>query len=85
MHDADEAVRSLIEEAIKFAGSEKKLGNLCACSQNAIWNAKRAGRVSAELAVAIDRATQGQISKHQLRPDLFEPPAPPHASTVAAA
>lgn len=72
----DDAVRSLIEDAIKLAGSEKKLGDLCGCSQNAIWNAKRAGRVSAELAVAIDRATAGQIPKHQLRPDLFDPPPP---------
>ena len=67
-------VRSLIEAAIARAGSEAKLAAAVGLSQAAINKAKRAGRVSAELAVAIDRATGGVIPRHELRPDLYPPP-----------
>lgn len=60
-----------ISRAILIAGSEAKLGRAAGVSQNAIWQAKRRGRVSAELAVAIERATAGLVSRAELRPDLF--------------
>ena len=65
-------VRDLIQRAIEIFGSEAKLGKATGYSQNAIWQAKRRGTVSSEMAVAIDRATDGLISKSKLRPDLFE-------------
>ena len=68
-------ITRLMERAISFAGSEAKLGVLTGYSQNAIWYAKRNGRVSAELAIAIDRVTSGVISKAEMRPDVF--PATP--------
>ena len=60
-----------IHRAIALAGSEAKLGALAGVSQNAIWQAKRKGRVSAELAVAIELGLRGQITRAELRPDLF--------------
>lgn len=63
-----------ISRAISIAGSEAKLGKAAGVSQNAIWQAKRRGRVSAELAVRIERATQGLVSRAELRPDLFSDP-----------
>lgn len=60
-----------ITKAIALAGSEAKLGAACGVSQNAIWAAKKRGRVSAELAVAIERALRGQVTKAELRPDLW--------------
>ena len=68
--------RPLIEAAIAHAGSETKLGAACGVSQNAIWSAKKKGRVSADPAVAIERATNGKIPRWQLRPDLWGPPSP---------
>lgn len=62
-----------IRRAINLAGSEKKLGDAAGYSQNAIWAAKRKGQVSAEMAVAIEKATGGQVTKTELRPDLFAP------------
>src|SRR5689334_6516143 len=53
----------LVEAAIKKFGSEAKLGAACGVSQNAIWNAKKKGRVSDRLAVAIERATAGEIPR----------------------
>lgn len=72
-HPNPKNVTRLLEAAIAIAGSEAKLGKMIAVSQNAIWSAKRKGRVSAELASGIDRATNGAVSKSQLRPDIFPP------------
>jgi DNA-binding transcriptional regulator YdaS (Cro superfamily) len=66
--------RPLLEAAIALHGSEAKLGAACGVSQGTIWKAKQAGRVTAELAVAIERATDGAIPRHRLRPDLWPEP-----------
>lgn len=76
-------VTALIQAAITAAGSEAKLGKLAGFSQNAIWYAKRHGRCSAELAVGIEKATNGAISRSRLRPDLY-PPAPTAVAGEAA-
>jgi DNA-binding transcriptional regulator YdaS (Cro superfamily) len=68
------AVAKLIEAAAIIAGSETRLAVLTGYSQNAIWSAKRRGRVTAEMANKIDAATGGAIPRHRLRPDLFEVP-----------
>jgi DNA-binding transcriptional regulator YdaS (Cro superfamily) len=60
-----------LRRAIALAGSEAKLGALAGVSQNAIWQAKVKGRVSAELAVAIERGLRGRVTRAELRPDLF--------------
>ena len=62
---------SPLELAIARAGSEAKLAGKIGYSQHAVWHAKRRGRVSAEMAVAIDKFTEGEVSKEMLRPDLF--------------
>ncbi|GLK49511.1 hypothetical protein GCM10017620_24840 [Brevundimonas intermedia] len=64
-------ITALLEAAITIAGSEAKLGKATGYSQNAIWSAKRNGRVSAEMAAAIHRATNGAVAKHLLRPDIY--------------
>jgi len=77
-----------MERAIKIAGSEAKLGDACGVSQAAIWKAKKVGRVSAELAVRIERATDRQVTCADLRPDLWPVPmieAPPLAPGLAPA
>ena len=66
-------VRALIEKAIGKAGSEAKLGKATGYTQNAIWQAKRRGKVTPEMAIKIDEATEGDVSKEQLRPDIFVP------------
>lgn len=60
-----------ISRAISIAGSEAKLGRAAGVSQNAIWQAKKKGRVSAELAIKIEKATAGLVTRLELRPDLF--------------
>lgn len=65
----------LITRAIQLLGSEAKLASACGISQAAVWKAKRVGRVSAQFAVSIDRATAGEVPRWKLRPDLWERPA----------
>jgi len=67
MHD----VRTILEQAIASYGSEPKFAAVVGCSQNAIWSAKRANRITAELANRIHAATQGAVSRSDLRPDLW--------------
>lgn len=69
-------VRDLIEEAIRLAGSEAKLGEATGYSQHAIWKAKKLGRVTPQMAAAIDRALNRRVPKERLRPDVFDPPVP---------
>lgn len=64
-------VSTLMAKAISLAGSEAKLARAMGYSQNAVWSAKRRGRVSAEMATAVDRATRGAVPREALRPDLF--------------
>jgi DNA-binding transcriptional regulator YdaS (Cro superfamily) len=64
-------VRDLIQAAIDKAGSQAKLGKAIGKSQNAVHQALKRGKVTAEMAVSIERATEGEVRKEQLRPDLF--------------
>lgn len=72
-------VRDRIEEAIKYAGSELKLGKATGYTQNGIWQAKQRGSVTPKMALAIHRATHGAVPASDLRPDLW--PTPEHVPT----
>jgi DNA-binding transcriptional regulator YdaS (Cro superfamily) len=60
-----------IERAIALLGSQTKLADAAGCSQNAIFQAKKRGTVTGELAKAIHRATHGQVPGSDLRPDYW--------------
>lgn len=68
-----ETTSALLDRAIEIFGSQAKLGVATDRSQNAVWHARRKGRVSAEFAMAIDTATDGQVSRSELRPDVYRP------------
>jgi len=70
-----DALKPPIERAIEKAGSEAKLAALVGCSQVAINKAKHRHKVTAEMAVKIETALDGYVTRHDLRPDLF----PEHA------
>lgn len=79
---------SLIERAITLAGgSEAKLANAIGVTQPAVHKAKKSGRVSPRLALAIHRFSSGKISASDLRPDLWARPedVPPLTTTPEAA
>lgn len=64
-----------IERAVSIKGSQAKLAKDMGCSQQYIsWLLKDADRISANMAVAVERATDGEVSRADLRPDLFTTP-----------
>jgi DNA-binding transcriptional regulator YdaS (Cro superfamily) len=64
--------RPLLKRAIEALGSQKKLADAIGLSQQGVSFLLNEGkRVRAETAVAIERATKGQIRREQLRPDIF--------------
>lgn len=70
----------LVDEAVRVVGSQNALAEAMTrlgfpCVQQTISKlASGELRVDADFAIGIDRATDGQIPKHRLRPDLFETP-----------
>ena len=60
-----------IKAAIDIVGSQKKLGEACGVSQQAVfkWLHNKA-KVSPEHVNSIVDATKGEIKAHQIRPDL---------------
>jgi DNA-binding transcriptional regulator YdaS (Cro superfamily) len=68
-HDTPQA--QALEAAIRHCGTQQKLADAIGVSQMAIWSCRKQGRVSAEIAVAIESATGGAVMRHHLRPDLW--------------
>lgn len=63
--------RPHIERAIALRGSQAKLASEIGRSQQYIsWLLKEAEQVSAEVAMEIQRVTEGGVTAAQLRPDL---------------
>jgi len=60
-----------IARAVDAAGSQRQLARLTGYSQHAIWHALQRGRVSAEMALKIEIATDGAVTARDLRPDIF--------------
>lgn len=65
------SITTLIEAAIEEFGSETKLANAAGVAQASINESKKKNRIGHKLALAIDAATDGKVSKHDLRPDIW--------------
>ena len=63
--------RSALARAVAMFGSEKKLATAVGIAQQVLNRAVKRGRVSPELAKAIQRATGGAVTANELRPDLW--------------
>lgn len=64
-----------VHTAINILGGQAALAESVGVSQAAIskWATGKA-LISAENAKAIELATNGAVSRHDLRPDIFDPP-----------
>jgi DNA-binding transcriptional regulator YdaS (Cro superfamily) len=65
------SLKDHIETAVLARGSQAKLADAMGCSQQQISYLLKAKSISAEMAIKIDEATHGEVSRHDLRPDLF--------------
>ncbi len=63
-----------ILRAIEAIGTPAALARRIGVSPSVVEALMDGGEVSGEVAVAIDWATMGQVSRHDLRPDLFPSP-----------
>lgn len=64
-----------IERAVKICGRQRDLAEKAGCAQQTISKyLNEEIRVSAEHAVAIERATEGGVARYELRPDLWLAP-----------
>lgn len=73
---ADPPFRALVAEAVKVVGSQVALAEKMGRSQQQVSAlCTRAISISAEDALAIHRATGGEIPASKLRPDLWDSPA----------
>jgi TorA maturation chaperone TorD/DNA-binding transcriptional regulator YdaS (Cro superfamily) len=75
-------VTEALEKAIAIVGGQTQLARLLGVKQANVWHwLKKAERVPGEYVLAIEKATGGQVTRHQLRPDLYPDPdavdAPP--------
>ncbi|WP_298967692.1 YdaS family helix-turn-helix protein [uncultured Methylobacterium sp.] len=65
----------LVEEAIRIIGSQGRLAQAIGSSQSAVSRMLlREIPVTAEVAVAIERATERKVPRWRIRPDLWDPP-----------
>jgi DNA-binding transcriptional regulator YdaS (Cro superfamily) len=65
-------ISTRLKELVSRSGSQKAFADALGISQQGVsYLLNDAKRVSAELAVAIDKHSNGEISKAELRPDLF--------------
>lgn len=64
-------ISDLVKAAIAILGSQAKLASAAGVSQPVISEAALTGKVGPRLAMGIEKATAGQISKSRLRPDLW--------------
>jgi DNA-binding transcriptional regulator YdaS (Cro superfamily) len=67
-------VKAAVRRAVAIIGSEVRLAAACGVTQPAISKAKLQGRISVNLALAMHRATGGQVSASELRPDMWRGP-----------
>lgn len=77
--EATHAPRQALDQAIRSAGSQSELARRIGVNQQNIshWLNKANGTVPAEQVIPIETATDGAVTRHQLRPDIYPPPAVP--------
>lgn len=64
-------VKSLVASFIGRFASQTQAASAAGVSQPALSEALKLGRVGPRLALGIDAATDGEIAKSDLRPDLW--------------
>ena len=76
MHAAvDTAFRDGVRRAIEHCGSQAELERQSGIAQQTLsWLLHKAPKISAEHAIALERATGGVVRRYELRPDLFDAP-----------
>lgn len=62
-----------LTRAIEYFGSQQAMADALAIRSPSISGWRQAGRVPAERCAAIEQLTNGEVTRHELRPDVFGP------------
>jgi DNA-binding transcriptional regulator YdaS (Cro superfamily) len=65
------SMQRALYQAIRCAGSQTALAQRVGVRPQAVHLWVKKGRVPASRALAVERATAGQVTRHALRPDLY--------------
>lgn len=63
--------KNAAERAAAAVGSQSALARKLGCSPQAVQRMCATGRVPAERVLQIETATNGKVTRHELRPDLY--------------
>lgn len=65
--------QTALERAIAILGDQSKLAAAIGLKQGHVWHWLRKAnkRVPAEHVIKIEEATGGQVTRHELRPDIY--------------
>jgi DNA-binding transcriptional regulator YdaS (Cro superfamily) len=67
-------MKSPLKRAVKVVGSQAALAKALGVKPQHVWNwLNRDQRVPAEQVLPIEAATEGKVTRHELRPDLYPP------------
>lgn len=64
-------MKTPIEKMIEIVGSQAELARACGVRHQAVQKWIKKGRVPAERVLAVEKATQGRVTRYELRPDVF--------------
>lgn len=67
-----------LERAIQQVGGQSALARAIGVKQGHVWQWLNKTRVPAEYVLRIESATEGRVSRHELRPDIY--PIDDHAA-----
>lgn len=62
-----------LTRAIEYFGSQQAMADALAIRSPSISGWRQAGRVPAERCAAIEQLTNGEVTRNELRPDVFGP------------
>lgn len=62
-----------LSRAIEAVGSQQALADALKIKSPSISGWRQAGRVPVERCAAVEEATGGRVTRHELRPDVFGP------------
>jgi DNA-binding transcriptional regulator YdaS (Cro superfamily) len=60
-----------IDKAIKKAGGLSALADKLGIRPQTVWNWQDRGKVPPDHAIAVEEATEGAVTRYELRPDIF--------------
>lgn len=70
-----------LQRAVRLVGGQVALAKAVGVKQQHVWNwLNRDKKLPLEWAIAIERATNGQVTAKELRPDVPVKPAPTEAA-----